>query len=263
VQDKGRCLHPINSHPVMRHCATLGSGRQGARAASSLSTYAKSASGAASASPGRNRPVEIGDDIAAVSPDGTGSLWFSKDQILEVTAAEARASAMYRQTRHIDSGTPFGYGPMFEAYQFNIKDRWCTSSCVCLHHAAASDDPKLVRAALAGNLPFTRKHGMSERDEAGRTPAMVAAWRGSILALKALVQGSNLDLHDKDMRTVFHWASLSKCPADVFQIIAGKNCDAKAKDKFGDTCLHRVVQLGDVASCEILCQVGISVADSV
>jgi len=261
VQDKGRCLHPINSHPVTRHCATLGSGRQGERAASS--TYEKSACGAESASPGRNRPVEIGDDMAAVSPDGTGRLSFlscRNDKSVEVTAAEARTSAIYRQTRHFDSGTPFGYGPMFE---FNIKDRWCTSSCVCLHHVAASDDPKLVRAALAGNLPFTRKHGMSERDEAGRTPAMVAAWRGSIRALKALVEGSNLDLHDKDMRTVFHWASLSKCPAEVFQIIAGKNCDAKAKDKFGDTCLHRVVQLGDVASCEILCQVGISVAHSV
>lgn len=59
---------------------------------------------------------------------------------------------------------------------------------------AASDDAVLSRAALEGLLPFTRKHGLNERDDVGRTPAMVAAWLGATTALRVLAAGSNLDL---------------------------------------------------------------------
>jgi hypothetical protein len=48
---------------------------------------------------------------------------------------------------------------------------------------------------------------------------------------------------------------MSRTPVDVFAIICGKNCDMKIKDKFGDTCLHKMVGRGDAAACEMLCQV--------
>ena len=40
-----------------------------------------------------------------------------------------------------------------------------------------------------------------ETDEVGRTPVMVAAWRGALRALTVLLAGSDLDLADKDKRT--------------------------------------------------------------
>ena len=139
------------------------------------------------------------------------------------------------------TGTPLCYSPAFEAYQFDIKDRWCTASCLCLHHAVAAGDSMLAQAASEGHLPFTRRHGLSERDEAGRTPAMVAAWCGAARALTVIAEGSNLDLVDKDGRTAFHWAALSPHPATIFDILCGRNCDMTLQDKNGETCVHKLV----------------------
>ena len=83
---------------------------------------------------------------------------------------------------------------------------------------------------------------------------MVAAWRGAVRALKILVEGSNLDLTDKENRTVFHWAAIAKNPADVYRVICTKNCDCKTKDKFGETCLHKMVIRADRESCKVLCE---------
>ncbi|EKX44941.1 hypothetical protein GUITHDRAFT_139235 [Guillardia theta CCMP2712] len=160
-----------------------------------------------------------------------------------------------KKLAHVEDGTPLGYGSSYEAYVSYKKDRWCTHTCLCLHHAAASNQVDLVEAAARGLLPYSRLHGLTEADDAGRTPAMVAAWRGSVEALRFLVEdGTDLCARDKRGRTVFHWAALSPRAYQVLSLLCGRNADPKVKDALGDTCLHAVIKFGDVKSAELLCR---------
>ena len=102
-----------------------------------------------------------------------------------------------------------GYSYPFEAHVSYVKDAWCQPSCMCLHQAVSSGDLGRVRAspahthttrnslvvshatqvnaAIQGLVPFTRKHSINQLDEVGRSPAMVAAWRGEKAILKWLI----------------------------------------------------------------------------
>eukprot|EP00802_Teleaulax_amphioxeia_P010774 Tamp_10804.p1 GENE.Tamp_10804~~Tamp_10804.p1 ORF type:complete len:384 (+),score=57.26 Tamp_10804:76-1227(+) len=270
VLDRGRRLHPNNTHPVLPHLAqsgTLGatvpvaSGLSGATARTKTGTIGRTASAQSGKSP-LSVAFSMGSPLqgaATAAAQQKGADWLAVDDefswehgVPTANQVAPRTAFIKRATRHVETGTPLGYAPAFEAYQFDIKDRWCTTTCVCLHQAAAADDPKLCTAAMEGHLPFTRKHGLGETDEVGRTPVMVAAWRGALRALTVLLAGSDLDLADKDKRTVFHWAALSKDPLEVFQLLCDRNCNTKTKDKLGDTCLHKMVLRGDVKTCQVL-----------
>lgn len=148
-----------------------------------------------------------------------------------------------------------GYSQMFEAYIPYTKDRWCSPSCQCLHYAAASGDDALTEAAAEGRKPFTRKHGLEDGDDAGRTPIMVAAWKGNAKCVKWLAEhGANLNAVDKRGRTVAIWACLSTNTFAVMEPLCGKNVDVTKKDFFGDTCLHKVVVDRDLKTAALLCK---------
>jgi hypothetical protein len=266
VLDRGRRLHPANTHPSAYHLSKptdAGSGcglcKLGLRCSTHRSNEIQSpgneshAARQSSRLPSPASPTQQAQADATESPKSADLSW-QNDTADPASTAQMLSTRKHNVARHVDTGTPLGYSPAFEAYHIYVKDRWCTSSCLCLHHAAAADDAMVARAAVEGRLPFTRTHGLTERDEAGRTPIMIACWRGSLSALLVLVEGSDLDLKDKDSRTAFHWAALSPRPADVYRIICGRNSDCKTKDKFGDTCLHKVALQNDLQACEVLCE---------
>ena len=188
VLDRGRRLHPSNTHPVLPHLAqsgTLGatvrSGPTGAMThVIGRTPSAKSDSLNSPLSAGWSPGPPTGGPAAAQqkqkAPGSEEEFSWEYDAPTADQVAR-RAAFIKRATRHVETGTPLGYAPAFEAYQFDIKDRWCTTSCPCLHQAAAADDPKLCMAAMEGHLPFTRKHGL------GTLPASCADAGGSFAVL--------------------------------------------------------------------------------
>ena len=206
VLDRGRRLHPNNTHPVLPHLAqsgTLGatvpvaSGLSGATARTKTGTIGRTASAQSGKSP-LSVAFSMGSPLqgaATAAAQQKGADWLAVDDefswehgVPTANQVAPRTAFIKRATRHVETGTPLGYAPAFEAYQFDIKDRWCTTTCVCLHQAAAADDPKLCTAAMEGHLPFTRKHGLgappapcalrSAARTAARTHAVFAAVLG-------------------------------------------------------------------------------------
>ena len=186
VLDRGRRLHPSNTHPVLPHLAQSGTLGATVQAASGLSSK-PGAIGRTTSAHSTRSPLSVAFSIgspgaAAPQQKGAPGEWldvdreFSWEHGAQTADQEApRTAFIKRATRHVETGTPLGYAPAFEAYQFDIKDRWCTTTCVCLHQAAAADDPKLCTAAMEGHLPFTRRHGL------GAPPASSALLRKACL----------------------------------------------------------------------------------
>ena len=173
VLDRGRRLHPSNTHPVLPHLAQSGTLGATVRSASGPTGASAQVIGRtpSAKSDGLNSPLSglwspgaptVGPAAAQQQQKAPGSEEEFSWEYDAPTADQVarRAAFIKRATRHVETGTPLGYAPAFEAYQFDIKDRWCTTSCPCLHQAAAADDPKLCMAAMEGHLPFTRKHGL-------------------------------------------------------------------------------------------------------
>jgi len=146
--------------------------------------------------------------------------------------------------RHSDNGTPMGYSFAFEVHLGYVKDTWCHPSCMCLHQAAASGELGRVAAAVKGEEPFTRKHSINQLDEQGRTPAMIAAWRGERAVVRWLAdQGADLNIVDDEGRSVLHWVVyVERAAAGMLQDLSEANINALAKDRHGDTALHKCVQ---------------------
>ena len=156
VLDRGRRLHPEASRRVSRPGSRL-STKDGVSYDSASGTWQE---------PSVERTT---DHSLLAAQDMLGDLNLStqnatklKAKMLKMpqTGHAINGATIDWANRHIDIGTPLGYSPLFEVYNFHVKDRWCTSSCLCLHHASASNDATLVRAAVEGHIPFTRRHGL-------------------------------------------------------------------------------------------------------
>ena len=175
VLDRGRRLHPHNTHLIRTHKPERSEQDcvQSARSTPIVQSKRLSLFSTASSEEVKDMPSRC-DDFVDSEPS-----WEPVHSIV------TRASRSNYATRHVDTGTPLGYSPAHEAYHFDVKDRWCTSSCLCLHHAAASDDPRLCKAALQGHLPFTRKHGMGIRLNLLHTSARLHLTFSNPLALLA------------------------------------------------------------------------------
>eukprot|EP00286_Rhodomonas_abbreviata_P023353 CAMPEP_0181306668 /NCGR_PEP_ID=MMETSP1101-20121128/10433_1 /TAXON_ID=46948 /ORGANISM="Rhodomonas abbreviata, Strain Caron Lab Isolate" /LENGTH=390 /DNA_ID=CAMNT_0023412761 /DNA_START=105 /DNA_END=1280 /DNA_ORIENTATION=- len=174
---------------------------------------------------------------------------------LEARAVGSSSLKNSKSVSHVEDGTPVGYSDHFEAFVAYSKDRWCSPACQCLHFAAASGNIQMAEAAANGQKPFTRKHGLDEVDDAGRTPAMVAAWRSKVDTLSWLVErGADLNRVDKNERSVMHWATLATSRYEVFEVLCGKNVDVRKLDRLGDTVLHKIVALKDIKCATILCE---------
>jgi len=156
--------------------------------------------------------------------------------------------------RHSDNGTPMGYSFPYEVHIGYAKDSWCHPSCMCLHQAAGSGDIGRVAAAVKGEEPFTRKHSINQLDEHGRTPAMIAAWRGERAVLRWLVEhGADLNVCDLEGRSVLHWCvCVERAAAGLCSDLADANINPIVKDRHGDTVLHKCVQKNMVKAAKAL-----------
>jgi ankyrin repeat protein len=108
-----------------------------------------------------------------------------------------------------------------------------------LHAAATMSGNKDVVECLLAN-----KADVNAKDNVGRTPLHVAAWRGAVdVAETLLAHGAEINAKDNKGQTPLHLAA-EMDHEQVAELLLANKAEANAKDNNGSTPLHRVAAVG-------------------